>query len=57
MIQVGKGLGTHVKLPADVWNHRYETLFEQVRIFHNSVTARKLLKTTPKTGQALTTDS
>lgn len=41
MSQVGKGLGTHVKLAADVWNHRYETLFEQVWIFQNPDFARK----------------
>jgi hypothetical protein len=42
MSQVGQGLGTHVKFSTDVWSHRYESLFEQVWIFQNPNTARKL---------------
>ena len=42
MTRVEKGLGTHVKFSTEVWNHRYETFFEQVWIFQNPNSARKL---------------
>jgi len=42
MTNVGESLGTRVNFSTDVWNHRYETLFDQVWIFQNPDSARKL---------------